>query len=164
MTVSEWREWWQRLRTARPVTVGDADASSGPDQPDGVEDTTLKAYAMQSPDWTDALIRIETARRDGEIRLLKVRLLLGTACGSLLFLCLALAVHTASTLRVGLGGGPVWTAAAGVTGAALTSVAAARVGRALGARLDQAPPGSPAATDSASRPATGPGPGPANAP
>ncbi|MBG0856338.1 hypothetical protein I2W78_31920 [Streptomyces spinoverrucosus] len=122
-----------------------------------LDDCTLKAYAMQRPEWVDALIRVENARVDGEIRLLSVRLLLGTACASLLLFSIAVAARVAPALPFGIAT-PLTTAVIGATGAALVTVLGAGLGRALRHRSGstQSGPVSGAGTSGA-EPTPGPG-------
>ncbi|WP_217254178.1 hypothetical protein [Streptomyces sp. AC602_WCS936] len=141
MTVFGVRAWWQRWRapagtgpTADPPG-GSGDAEQGPPP---LDDCTLKAYAMQRPEWAEALIDVENARVAGEIRLISARLLLGTACGSVLLFSIALATRVAPSLPHG-SASPLTTAAIGAFGAALLTALGAGLGRALRGRAASAP-------------------------
>jgi hypothetical protein len=138
MAVFGFLEWCRRLYAARFVTTGDPPAvrPEAADTPqDGaapLDDTTLKAYAMQRREWADALIDVENARVDGAIRLLAVRLLLGTACGSVLLFAVAVSTRVAPSLGLALT--PLTTTVLGTLGAAVVTALAAGAGRALRAR------------------------------
>lgn len=149
-----WHTWWRAFGTGRTAAPDDDASPAVPEQPGPhtLDDCALRSYAMRNDDWTEALIRLEAARVDGEIRLLRTRLLLGTLCSSVLLLCIATAVHTAPTLSVGLGG-PVWTAVTGAVLAAVVAGAAAALGRAL---RGAAPAPVSAAGAAADRPESGP--------
>jgi hypothetical protein len=139
MAVFGTRAWWRALRAAS--TVPDGDASRAPAEPTDQEgpvpldDSTLKSYAMQQPEWTEALIRVESARVDGEIRLLSVRLLLGTACGSVLLFSVTMASRVAAGVPFGAAT-PLTTAVLGAIGAALVTALGAGLGRTLRLRSE----------------------------
>ncbi|WP_326583732.1 hypothetical protein OG250_34410 [Streptomyces sp. NBC_00487] len=160
------REWWRRL-TARRAAPGNGDpgGSPPPDSPDpegttALDDCTLKSYAMQRQEWAEALIRVESARVDGEIRLMSVRMLLGTFCASVLLLSIAVAGRVLPTTQLGAAA-PLTTAITGALGAALLTSLAAGLGKALRARADASrPTGLSAAPDPAAEPRPGPGPAP----
>ncbi|EKX61034.1 hypothetical protein Sipo8835_17260 [Streptomyces ipomoeae] len=138
MVVFGFLEWCRRLRAAHFVTAGDPpgcppDSAADEDAPAALDDATLKAYAMQRPEWADALIQVENARVDGEIRLLSVRLLLGTACGSVLLFSIAVAARVTPGIRLGVLT-PLSTAALGALAAAIVTALAAGIGKALRSR------------------------------
>ncbi|ALV36524.1 hypothetical protein AS200_34010 [Streptomyces sp. CdTB01] len=152
MAVFGIRTWWQRLRTPT-----DAGPTGGlPSLPPGVtdqgpvplDDCALKAYAMQQPEWAKALIQVESARVTGEIRLLSVRLLLGTACGSVLLFSVTVAARVAPSVPVGAGT-PLTTAVIGAVSAAILTAMGAALGKALRSRSTGTPGGS--VSDDASR-------------
>ncbi|MER6122618.1 hypothetical protein ABT173_07980 [Streptomyces sp. NPDC001795] len=139
MAVFGFLEWCRRLHVARFVVAGEPPAvppEAGGTEEDGsagLDDVTLKAYAMQRREWAEALIDVENARVDGEIRLLAVRLLLGTACGSVLLFSIAVSARVAPSL--GLGAlTPLTTTVLGALGAAVVTALAASAGRALRGR------------------------------
>jgi hypothetical protein len=141
MAVFGLREWWRRVRAARAAAAGESPRapgdSSDQEGPVSLDDCTLKAYAMQQPDWADSLIRVEKARVDGEIRLLSVRLLLGTACGSVLLFSITLASRVAPGIPLGAAT-PLTTAVIGAVGAAVVTAVGAGLGRALRHRSESA--------------------------
>jgi hypothetical protein len=160
------REWWRRLTARRAVPGdGDPDGSPPPGSPDpegtaALDDRTLKSYAMQRQEWAEALIRVESARVDGEIRLMSVRMLLGTFCASVLLLSIAVAGRVLPTTQLGATA-PLTTAITGAIGAALLTSLAAGLGKALRTRADASrPTGLSAAPDPAAEPRPEPGPGP----
>ena len=139
MTVFGFLEWCRRLHPIRFVVAGEPPAvppetgDTTEDGSDGLDDVALKAGAMQRRDWAEALIDVENARVDGEIPLLAVRLLLGTACGSILLFSLAVSARVAPSL--GLGAlTPLTTTVLGALGAAVVTALAASAGRALRGR------------------------------
>lgn len=139
MAVFGFVDWYRRLRAAGFITAGEPPGASsqaaGPDEdaPATLDDCTLKAYAMQRREWAEALIEVENARVDGEIRLLTVRLLLGSACGSVLLFSIAVSARVAPSL--GLNAlTPLTTTVLGALGAALVTALAAGVGGALRGR------------------------------
>jgi hypothetical protein len=148
MTVFGVRAWWQRWlapagtdpATGTPGGADDAQQDAPP-----IDDSTLKAYAMQCPEWANALIDVENARVAGEIRLMSTRLLMGTACGSVLLFSIALASRVAPSLPHGAAT-PLTTAAIGAFGAALLTALGAGLGRALRGRAAAAP-GPPVSAD-----------------
>ena len=170
MAVFGWHEWWRRL-TARRTGPGDGEpdgaAPAGPPEAGGpaqLDDCTLKAYAMQEAEWAEALIRVESARVDGEIRLLSARLLLGTFCASVLLLSIAVAGRVVPTTGFGAAT-PLATAITGAIAAALLTSLAAGLGKVLRARADAARPvGLSAPPGPAAEPRPEPGPGPSAAP
>lgn len=151
-----WQTWWRGFGAGRPPATDGADPPAAPEEfgTISLDDCALRAYAMQKDEWTEALIRLESSRVDGEIRLLRARLLLGTMCSSMLLLCMAVAVHTAPTVRVGAGSA-LWTAVAGAATAAVVAGAAAALGRTLRGR---APASVSAGGDPASDRPSGSGP------
>ncbi|MGW0709788.1 hypothetical protein ACWD4G_28175 [Streptomyces sp. NPDC002643] len=161
MAVFGLREWWRGLRAARVVPAGEASGvppgSTEEEGPPPIDDHALKAYAMQQSDWADSLIRVENARVDGEIRLLSTRLLLGTACGSVLLFSIAAAARVAPSVTF-MAGTPLATVVIGALGAALVTALGAGLGSALRHRSGDAPttPVNGAATSGA-EPAPGPG-------
>ncbi|QYX81031.1 hypothetical protein [Streptomyces akebiae] len=119
---------------------------------------------MQESEWAEALIRVESARVDGEIRLLSARLLLGTFCASVLLLSIAVAGRVVPTTRFDATT-PLTTAITGAIAAALLTSLAAGIGKVLRARADAARPvGLSAPPAPAGEPRPEPGPGPSAAP
>ncbi|MFF0462454.1 hypothetical protein [Streptomyces mexicanus] len=112
--------WWQRLR------AGGAEE----DRPLSLDDTMLKDKAIQEQPLTDRLIQLERARNWLEIRLLSARLLLGTACSSILLLSVALATRVAPSVPGGTAT-PLTTTVAGTVAAALLTALGAKVGTVL---------------------------------
>ncbi|MBE4736273.1 MULTISPECIES: hypothetical protein [Streptomyces] len=170
MAVFGWHEWWRRLTARRTVPGGgDPDAPPPGDPPETggpgrLDDCTLKAYAMQEAEWAEALIRVESARVDGEIRLLSTRLLLGTFCASVLLLSIAVAGRVVPTTRFDATA-PLATAITGAIAAALLTSLAAGIGRVLRARADAGRPGGLSVPPApAAEPRPEPGPGPSAAP
>ncbi|MFC3576098.1 hypothetical protein ACFOZ0_22990 [Streptomyces yaanensis] len=166
MAVFGFLEWCRQLRAVRFAAAGEPPRTAGPDEDGaaGLDDCALKAYAMQRREWAEALIEVENARVEGEIRLLAVRLLLGTACGSVLLFSIAVSARMAPSL--GLDAlTPLTTTVLGALGAAVVTALAASVGRALRGRTGaaRAPEvsGSPSPADEQPPP---PGPGRADAP
>ena len=155
------RAWWRGLRATGAVptgeTPGDASGSTDHERPAPLDDCTLKAYAMQQPDWAEALIRVENARVDGEIRLLTTRLLLGTASASILLFSIAVAGRFAPRMPFGAMP-PLTTAALGAVGAALVTALGAALGRFLRRRSGYPETGSVSgAATSAAEPSPEPG-------
>ncbi|QFQ96357.1 hypothetical protein F9278_09230 [Streptomyces phaeolivaceus] len=170
MTVFGRREWWSRFTARRTVPGGgDPGGSPPPASPDGeppgtLDDCTLKSYAMQRREWAEALIRVESARVDGEIRLMSTRMLLGTFCASVLLLSIAVASRVVPTTQFG-STTPLATAVTGAIGAALLTSLAAGLGRILRARADASrTTGLSAAPAPAAGPRPEPDPGPSAAP
>ncbi|WP_320781204.1 hypothetical protein [Streptomyces sp. CRN 30] len=141
MTVFGIRAWWQRWRApagtgpaADPLgTSGAAEQGAPP-----LDDHALKAYAMQRPEWAEALIEVENARVAGEIRLVSARLLLGTACGSVLLFSIALATRAAPSVPHGAAA-PLATAVIGAFVASVLTALGAALGRALRGRTTSEP-------------------------
>ncbi|OIJ87213.1 hypothetical protein [Streptomyces colonosanans] len=139
MAVFGFLEWCRRLHAVRSVTAGDPPAvppqagAADDDGPACLDDVTLKACAMQRREWAEALIDVENARVSGEIRLLSVRLLLGTACGSVLLFSIAVSARVAPSLQVGALT-PLTTTVLGALGAAVVTALAAGLGRAVRGR------------------------------
>ncbi|MGW0821157.1 hypothetical protein [Streptomyces sp. NPDC002845] len=100
------------------------------DEPAALNDHALKAHAIQRPEWAEALIEVESARVAGEIRLLSVRLLLGTTCGSVLLFGVSVAARVAPGVPFGAAT-PLTTAVIGAVGAALVTAIGTVLGRAL---------------------------------
>ncbi|WP_200301333.1 hypothetical protein [Streptomyces adelaidensis] len=170
MAVFGQREWWRRL-TARRTVPGNGDPAgspppdaSDPGGPATLDDCTLKSYAMRQQEWAEALIRLESARVDGEIRLMSVRMLLGTFCASVLLLSIAVTSRVVPTTQFNATT-PLATAITGAIGAALLTSLAAGLGKILRARADASrPTGLSAAPAPAAEPRPEPGPGPSAAP
>ncbi|PZH09534.1 hypothetical protein C1I97_14730 [Streptomyces sp. NTH33] len=120
MAVFGIRAWWQRLRTG-----GAEPESAAP-----LDDNAVKVEAIKQPEWLQGLIELESARVSNEIRLLSVRLLLGTACASVLLLSVATAARVAPSIPFGAAT-PLTTTVAGAGGAALATALGALLGRAL---------------------------------
>ncbi|MDR3080812.1 MAG: hypothetical protein LBV60_07770, partial [Streptomyces sp.] len=139
MAVFGFLAWCRRLHTVRSVAAGDPPAvppQAGAAEEDGparLDDVMLKAYAMQQREWAEALIDVENARVSGEIRLLSVRLLLGTACGSVLLFSIAVSTRVAPSLRLDALT-PLTTTVLGALGAAVVTALAAGLGRAVRGR------------------------------
>jgi len=139
MAVFGFLEWCRRLHAVRPGAAGEPPAvppQAGPAEEDRaarVDDVTLKAYAMQRREWAEALIDVENARVSGEIRLLSVRLLLGTACGSILLLSIAVSARVAPSLRIDALT-PLTTTVLGALGASVVTALAAGLGSAVRVR------------------------------
>ncbi|WP_215454409.1 hypothetical protein [Streptomyces sp. ATCC 21386] len=134
MAVFGVRAWWRELRTST-ATPADDTPRVPPEQTDREEpaelsDSALKAYAMQHPEWAEALIQVESARVAGAVRLLSVRLLLGTACGSVLLFSISVATRFGPGLPLG-GVSPLGSAVIGAVGAALVTALGAWLGRLL---------------------------------
>ncbi|MET7285233.1 hypothetical protein [Streptomyces sp. NPDC005573] len=125
MAVYGIRAWWQRLRAV----------DAGPENPLAPDDNAIKIEAMKQPEWVQRLIQLEQARASNEIRLLSVRLLLGTACGSFLLLSIALAARVAPGFTFSAGT-PLTTAVTGAVGASLVTAVGAGLGRALRRRAE----------------------------
>lgn len=134
MAVFGIRAWWRGLGSAPAVppdsTARDPDETAGRQESAALDDCTLKPYPMQQPEWTDALIRVESARVAGQIRLPSVRLLLGTTCGSALLFSISVATRVAPGAPLGAST-PLATAVIGAVGAALVTALGAWLGRAL---------------------------------
>lgn len=134
MAVFGIRAWWRGWRAVPAVptdeTPRDSDGTTDRDEPAALNDCALKAYAMQQPEWTDALIRVESARMAGQIRLLSVRLLLGTTCGSVLLFCVSVATRVAPGIPFGAAT-PLASAVIGAVGAAFVTALGAWLGKAL---------------------------------
>lgn len=145
MVVFGFLEWCRRLRAVRVVRAGEPPGSppestnADEDAPATLDDTTLKACAMQRPEWADALIQVENARVDGEIRLMSVRLLLGTACGSVLLFSIAVSARVAPSIHLGVLT-PLTTVVFGGLAAAVVTALAAGIGKALRGRSGTAQP------------------------
>ncbi|MGP4049086.1 hypothetical protein [Streptomyces sp. 2A115] len=144
MAVFGFLEWCRGLLAARFVAAGEPSgappettADPGEDGTVPIDDSALKAYAMQRREWAEALIDVESARVDGEIRLLAVRLLLGTACGSILLFSIAVSARIAPSLRMG-SLTPLTTTVLGALGAAVVTALAAGVGKVLRGRSEVA--------------------------
>ncbi|KPI04612.1 hypothetical protein OK074_4560 [Actinobacteria bacterium OK074] len=136
MAVFGFLEWCRRLHTIRfavagePPAVPPEPACAEREGPVPLDDGMLKAYAMQQREWAEALIDVENARVEGEVRLLTTRLLLGTACGSVLLFSIAVSTRVAPSLGPGAFT-PLTTTVLGGLGAALVTALAAGAGRAL---------------------------------
>ncbi|MGW7543247.1 hypothetical protein ACWGKQ_19370 [Streptomyces sp. NPDC054770] len=142
MAVFGIRAWWGRLRgSAEAGASGDPPTTASNASDNGarpLDDTALKAYAMQRPEWAEALIQVENARVAGEIRLLSARLLLGTACGSVLLLSITVAARVAPSIPLG-SMTPLSTAVVGAVSAAILTALGAGLGRTLSRRSADAP-------------------------
>ncbi|MFF7067959.1 hypothetical protein [Streptomyces pseudovenezuelae] len=141
MAVFGIRAWWRRSRmsgdTDPPVEPPGVPSEAACQGPVPLDDHALKAYAMQRPEWAEALIQVESARVSGEIRLLSVRLLLGTACGSVLLFSVTIATRVAPSVPVG-SATPLTTAVIGAVSAAILTALGAGLGRVLRGRLTEA--------------------------
>ncbi|MGW3287787.1 hypothetical protein ACWDR3_24470 [Streptomyces sp. NPDC001002] len=142
MAVFGIRAWWQRLRMPTEAAPTSGLSNTPSDTADNgsipLDDCALKAYAMQRPEWAEALIQVESARVTGEIRLLSVRLLLGTACGSILLFSITVATRVAPSIALG-STTPLTTAVVGAVSAAVLTALGAGLGRTLRNRSTGAP-------------------------
>ncbi|MBZ3902834.1 hypothetical protein WB401_00350 [Streptomyces brasiliscabiei] len=165
MAVFGVRAWWRELRTSSTAPADDASRvppeRADRDEPAEVSDSALKAYAMQNPEWAEALIQVESARVAGAVRLLSVRLLLGTACGSVLLFSVSVATRFGPGLPLGRMS-PLGSAVVGAVGAALVTALGAWLGRILrdrSADSRNSPVSGGAAAGAEPPPAPGSGPG-----
>ncbi|MET9146647.1 MULTISPECIES: hypothetical protein [unclassified Streptomyces] len=154
MAVFGIRTWWQRLRTG----------GAEPENAAPLDDNTVKVEAIKQPEWLQRLIELENARVSNEIRLLSARMLVATACASVLLLSIAVATRVTPAVPFAAAT-PLTTTVTGAAGAAVLTALGATVGRALRRRSGAAVPGgvSEGARPGA-EPSQGPGSGPSAAP
>ncbi|WP_327346654.1 hypothetical protein [Streptomyces europaeiscabiei] len=134
MAVFGIRAWWRELRTAPASSAGDTPrvppGRTDPEEAVEPGDSALKAYAVQHPEGAEPLIQVESARAADAVRPLSVRLLLGTACGSVLLFSVSVATRVGPGIRPG-GASPLTSAVIGAVGAALVTALGAWLGSAL---------------------------------
>ncbi|MDX3543841.1 hypothetical protein [Streptomyces europaeiscabiei] len=134
MAVFGIRAWWRELRTAPASSAGATPRvppeRTEPEEPAEPGDSALKAYAVQHPEGAEPLIQVESARVADAARPLSVRLLLGTACGSVLLFSVSVATRVGPGIRPG-GASPLTSAVIGAVGAALVTALGAWLGGAL---------------------------------
>ncbi|MDX3635345.1 hypothetical protein [Streptomyces europaeiscabiei] len=134
MAVFGIRAWWRELRTAPASAAGDTPQvppeRTDPEEHAELGDGDLRAYAVRHPERAEPLSQVESARVADAVRPLSVRLLLGTACGSVLLFSVAVATRVGPGIRLG-DASPLASAVIGAVGAALVTALGAWLGSAL---------------------------------